>query len=141
MAFLLARRPPGAVTQVYLHDAFGSGPPGREADSQVSTLVELLMARRDNTPVAWSVTGSPWAPLRDAAHWSFAGDAGRTLDQLAISYLYLAPRARIERSAWANGYITEEMLLSDLPYYRAVGRQVGVDVQDLASAERALRTQ
>jgi uncharacterized RDD family membrane protein YckC len=141
MAFLLARRHPGSVTQVYLHDAFGSGPPGREADSRISALVERLMACRGDRPVAWEVTGSPWASLRDAAHWSFAGDAGRTLDELALSYLYLAPRARIARSAWAEGYVTEEMLLSDLPYYRAVGRRSGIDVRDTASAERALRNQ
>jgi hypothetical protein len=141
MGFLLARKHPHAVTQVYLHDAFGTGPRDATTESEISLLVERLMERRANAPLGWSVTDSPFAALRDPRHWSFGSDPGRTFGELACSYLFLAPRSRLGRSEWLAGYVTARMLAEYRPFYEAIGRRTGVEVRDGPSADLALSRQ
>lgn len=141
MAYLLARKHPGSVTQVYLHDAFGPGPRGTSAENGVSDLVERLMERRGNVPLGWEVTGSPFEALRDPHHWSFGSDPARSFGDLACNYLFLAPRSRLGRCEWLAGYVTPRMLAANLPFYEAIGRRTGTPVSDTASADRALSRQ
>ncbi len=141
MGFLLARRHPGAITQVVLHDAFGHGPPGSSPENGVSAFVERVMERLGNRPLGWQVTGSPFAALRDPHHWSFAGDAGMSFGDLACNYLFLAPRSRLARCDWLPGYVTARMLAENRPFYAAIGRRTGVEVRDAPSADLALSRQ
>jgi hypothetical protein len=139
MAYLLARRHPDSVTQIVLHDAFGPGPGSSPAGNGVSALVESLMEPRGNAPLGWNVTGSPFAALRDSGHWSFQSE--KTLGDLACSYLFLAPRARLNRCDWIAGYVTDSMLAENQPFYTAIGASTGIEVRDAPSASLALSRQ
>jgi uncharacterized RDD family membrane protein YckC len=141
MGFLLARKHPGMIHQIYLHDAFGGGPGERETASGISDFIERLMERRGDVPLGFDVLASPFETLRDSRHWSFGQDVERSFGDLAWSYLFLAPRSRLHRSDWLAGYVTAKMLAENRPFYEAIGRRTGIDVSDVRSADLALSRQ
>lgn len=141
MGFLLARKHPGLIHQVHLHDAFGRGPGETGTESGISDFIERLMERRGNPPLGFDVLDSPFGTLRDSPHWSFGQAVERSFGDLASSYLFLAPRSRLHRSDWLAGYVTARMLAENRPFYEAIGRRTGIDVCDVRSADLALSRQ
>lgn len=141
MGFLLARKYPGSIHQICLHDVFGRGPGESGTASGISDFVERLMERRGNAPLGFDVLGSPFETLRDSQNWSFGRVGGRSFGDLACSYLFLAPRSRLRRCDWLAGYVTDRMLAENRPFYEAVGRHTGIEVRDAQSADLALSRQ
>lgn len=103
-ATVLKRRYGERIFQVALHHNF----PGPGETSPFTGLLEEVLAGQRG-PAGVTVKGSPLADLRrdDCMYFTMLG-SGRSLDEAAEGYLYLAPVRDLRPVSWIDGFITDE---------------------------------
>ncbi len=132
MGTILRQRHGDEVFQICMHPY--SSTEGLSAG--IAQLIHSVQALRNHAPVGFDVAASPFGLLRDPNDRRFATHAAITFADFASGYVYLAPVDRLEWCTWIDGYITNRMIATNLPYYRLIFQQ---DIRTADDIDRAAR--
>jgi len=132
MGTILRQRHPDEVFQICMHPYAST----EGLSAGIGQLIHSVQALRNHAPVGFDVAASPFGLLRDPNDRRFANHPAITFADFASGYVYLAPVDRLQWCTWMDGYITNRMIATHLPYYRLMLQQ---DIRTADDIDRAAR--
>jgi len=133
MGLLLHHKYGDKIFQVALHEGHGV------FDSVMKELIEPVMEERGSAPVGFDVADSPFADLRDSNSKDYRYFPGLRFADKACGYIFLKPAKKLGKCQWLPGYVSKEMFVGNMPYYKAWARLADKQVNNEQEANEALK--
>ena len=132
MGFMLRSRYGERVFQIRLHghDIPVSAVKSdyRGAAPVMADFLERIMKGHGSEPVGFDVADSPFALLRDSGSLGYVSEPRLGFIDVASGHVFLAKRQDLALCDWLADYVSQEMFVTNKPFYQAFARRAGKDV-------------
>lgn len=121
MANILYQKHGDKIFQILIHSSLRKAGirnkyNGTRHEPVLTEVIEGIMSYRNNKPIGFDVFDSPFGLLRDSHVNYFHYQSSVKMSDISRGYIFLEPLENISFSTWLDGFISEELYISSIPY-------------------------
>ena len=117
---LLNKKYPGQFFQIELYQRLDYNENNRICQNSIDTFLDSIMNKRNNQPIGFSISNSPFYNLRDSCSYFFTQFPSICYGDITQGVIFLKPLNKKPSISWMKGYISDEMFMNYKPMYDLV---------------------
>lgn len=117
LGVLLSQKYKDKIFQIEFYHRLDDTDDNRIRANSVDSFLDSIMKKRNNLPVGFTITGSPFETIRDSCSFYFNKYPSICYGDIAEGFIFLKPFTETTKCTWTPGYISYEMFMKYKPMY------------------------